>query len=372
MSEQTATPPSPAAVLTTLGLLTAGIVALLAVDTFLARLDQAARRSEAAQLFEQGRRLADGGRHREAIDRFRTALAIDRDNRDYRLHLAREQLAAGAAGAAESTLTRLLREQGTDGEANLALARVLVRRGRLGEATAYYHRAIYGLWPRNPDSARTRARLELIDLLAERDARQELLAELLPLEGVGLVDTAVRRRVAHLFVRAGAASRGAAIFRDLLRRNGRDADSYAGLGEVEFARGNYRAAAADFRAALRLDPENAAVAVQLDLTNQVRSLDPMQRGLGSAERERRSAELLRIAVEASRRCLGERPADSVRAALDSAAVTLDLEAEPMRRDEVLEANLALAERFWLLRAECALPPTVPERALELVLEKMNQ
>ena len=365
-------PPSAKAVLGTLALVVAAIAGLLVVDTFLAALERAARRAEAAQLVGQGHRLVDAGRHREAVDRFRSALAIDRGNHEYRLELARAQLAAGQPWSADSTLVLLLQEDGTDGEANLMLARVLAREGRLQEATAYYHRAIYGLWGRALDANRLRARLELIDVLTRRGARQDLLAELLALEAAGVADTALSRRVAHLLMRAGAPARSAVIFRDLLRRNGRDADSYAGLGEAEFAQGSYRAAAADFRAAVRLQPRNPEIARLLELVTQVRSLDPMQRGLGAAERGRRSAQLLRIAVEAAERCMGTDAPYTVRAAVDSARAALTVEVQPLRRDEAEEANLDLAERLRELRGErCSGPSTMPEQALDLVLAKLS-
>ena len=55
--------------------------------------------------------------------------------------------------------------------------RVLVKEGKVEPAKSYYHRAIYGLWPRGAADDRTTARFELIDLLASTDAKQELLAE---------------------------------------------------------------------------------------------------------------------------------------------------------------------------------------------------
>ena len=372
MADAAATPPSAKAVLGTLALVVAAIAVLFAVDTLLATLDRAARRAEAAQLFSQGRRLAAAGRHPEAVDRFLSALSIDRGNHEYRLDLARAQLAAGRLAAADSTLIRLLQEHGTDGEANLALGRVLAREGRLQEATAYYHRAIYGLWARDPELNRSQARLELIDLLARTGAKQELLAELLPLEGTGIADSGLRRRVGHLFVLAGAPERGAAIFHDLLRRNGRDADSYAGLAEAELAQGSYRAAAADFRAALRLQPRNAETARRLQLVTQVRSLDPMQRGLATAERERRSGEVLQLAIGATERCLGTGVSDTVRAAVDSAKAAFAAEVQPSRRDEALERNLRLAERLRALGGvQCRNAASIPERALDLVLAKLS-
>lgn len=370
MSEPSGAPPATA-VLTTLALVVAAIGALFAVDTFLAALDRAARRAEAAQLFERGRELAAAGRHAEAIDRFRSALAIDRGNRGFRLALAGAQLAAGRLDAADSTLLDLLAEHGTDGPANLALARTLARQGRLPEATAYYHRAIYGLWPEAPESSRAGARLELIELLAQHDQRQELLAELLPLEAAGLADSGLQRRVAHLFVAAGSPGRAVPLFRELLRDGNGDADVHAGLGDAEFTRGNFRAAAGEFRTALRLAPGDTAIARKLDLAVRVRSLDPMQRGLSPPERGRRARELLAAAAASARACLPAAAADSMRAALDSADAAVRAPERSAEMDEQLEANVALAERIWAeRRAACAAPPAADQQAVELVLARL--
>ncbi len=372
MTEAVPAAPSARSVFGTLALVVASIAALLAVDTFLATLERSARRSEAAGLFEEGRRLAAAGHPRDAVERYRSAASIDRANRPYRLELARAQLAAGRLRGADSSLVRLLQEDGTDGEANLMLARVLVREGRKREATAYYHRAIYGIWTGDGEDRRTSARLELIDLLAGLGARRELLAELLPLEGIGVPDSGLRRRLAHLFVQAGAPERAVVIFRELLAGNGRDADSYAGLGEAEFALGRYRPAAADLRAALRLEPADSEIARQLDLVTRVRALDPMLRGLGAGERERRARELLRLALDAAARCPGAGDADSVRTALDSAGAMPD--SEPRTPGgETLETNLELAERIRASqKGHCSTAATVSEQALDLVLAKVAE
>ena len=54
----------------------------------------------------------------------------------------------------------------------------------------------------------------------------------------------------------------ATVFRDLLRRNRRDAAAYDGLGEAEAALGNSRAACTAFRSALRIDPADALAAAR--------------------------------------------------------------------------------------------------------------
>lgn len=364
-------PAAARSILVALVLMIAAIAALFTLDTMLARLDRSARRSEAAQLFEQGRALAAAGRSRQAVDRLRGALAIDRENRDYELALARILLASGRLPEADSTLTKVLRRDATDAEANLILARVLAREGRVAQAVSYYHRAIYGQWGQDTPGNRLRSRLELIDLLARTDAKQELLAELLPLEVSNISDTALRRRLAHLYVLAGSPGRGASIFRGLLQLSSRDADALAGLGDAAFTMGNYRASAAYFRRVVRLEPKNQEGMRRLQLATQVLALDPMQRGLGSAERRKRAAALLQLAVDVTDRCAGAEAPDSVRAAIDSGRVVLASPVPAARGDSAFEAQLDLAERLRDLRKPGCTSETAAERALDLVMTKMG-
>ena len=166
----------------TFGLVFLAIAALFVVDTFLAKTERAESLVEAARLFEQGRVLMQRGENAEAIERIKDAISIERGNRDYLRTLAQAQFAAGKTADAESTLTELLQSDSTDGLASLIMARVLVKEERFAEAISYFHRAIYGRWNEDAAENRLRARFELIDLLAQRDSKEELLAELLPIQ----------------------------------------------------------------------------------------------------------------------------------------------------------------------------------------------
>jgi thioredoxin-like negative regulator of GroEL len=64
-----------------------------------------------------------------------------------------------------------------DAAVNLALARVAARRGSVEDATRYYHNAMYGVWPSEPDANRNRARVELIKFLLEKNARAQADSE---------------------------------------------------------------------------------------------------------------------------------------------------------------------------------------------------
>lgn len=350
-------------VLRTFALVFAAMAALFAVDTFLAKTQDAARRSEARRLFQDGRRLEAQGRLAEAIAAFRTAVSNTRGDQEYQLALAQALLAAGRVPEAEASLTELLERDSTGGAANLTMARLLVREGRIPEAISYYHRAIYGQWKEDEAGNRVRARFELVDLLARQDAKTDLLAELLPLQDEAPSDAATHMRIGRLFLAAGAPNRAAEVFRSILRRQPEDADAYAGFGEAEFALGKYGTAQVDFAVASRLRPDDARISAQLELCVQVLALDPMRRGIGPAEQRQRSRKLVELALEEARRCAGATPPQPLAELMEKA--------RKPRAD--IDANLDLAERLWQARhAECGAATSPADQALALVMAKLAQ
>lgn len=251
-----ATEPTPTAnaggFVATFAVMAAAIAGLLVFDLFLARIERREATAHAANEYADGVSLLARHKISEAADRFSAAVSIDRSNTTYALGLAEAELEGGQTADAESTLHDLLERAGNDGAVNLVMARTLLRSGRSEEAKAYYHRAIYGRWGPDSTARRREARFELIDLLAQRGSRPELLAELLPLEDTPPDSVALRERVANLFISAGSPGRAATSFRQLLRQDPRNAEAYAGVGDAEMALGNFRAARADFTEALRL------------------------------------------------------------------------------------------------------------------------
>ena len=353
--------------LVTFALIFAAMAGLFVVDTFLAGVQQRAGRAEAAARFREGKTLLAKGDAKAAAERFKAAIAIDRENRDYELALADASRAAGRPDAAVAALKPLLERDATDGAGNLSMARSLLALHRPEEAISYYHRAIYGHWPGDPIVARRTVRIELVELLAKRGARQELL----PMEDGGPSDTALERRRAHLFVAAGSPSRAAAIFRGLVHRDRSDADALAGLGDAEAAQGNYRSAQANLAAAARLRPGDSAIEEQLAQVNRVRDLDPTQRGLAPAERQRRSIILLGGALLAADHCPAIAADTAARPVLDSARSEL---AHPPRIGAELAAEHLLdrAEQVWSLREGCLEAGAAEERAVALVLNKLAE
>jgi tetratricopeptide (TPR) repeat protein len=137
----------------------------------------------------------------------------------------------------------------------------------------------------------------------------------------------------------GSPGQSADVFRGLVRENSRDAEAYSGLGAAEFAADRYVAAREAFRSALHWNPSDEATQRELALCERVLELDPAVRGLGPAERYRRSAALLGSVLGTVEQCLPKASADTARQALAR---------HPARGSfgDAADADLSLAEELW--------------------------
>jgi len=358
--------------LATFGMVFLAIAVLFAVDTFLARTDRMESEVEAQRLFAQGQEFMRQSTYKPAIDRINDALAIERGNRVYLLALAQAQLANGQSSDAETTLREILNSDSTDGLANLVMGRALVKEQRFPEATSYFHRAIYGHWKVDAQGNRRRARLELIDLLAQQNSKEELLSELLPMQAQNQTpqDLNTRMHLAELFQVAGSPARAADIFRNIIHEAPANAAAYKGLGEAEFSEGDYRAAQRDFQAFLRASPNDAAGLHWLDLCNQLLELDPTVRGLGAPERYRRSAALVELAQKNFSLCVNQNASPEAQALLAKAATALKVHVNAMRESEVSDADLDLAVQLWQARKKECRMPAPPDSALSLIMARL--
>ena len=355
----------------TFAVVLAVIVALFLFDTALARVDIRGRKSYAAREFRTGEQLLAQAKTEQAIEHLRSASMLDDDNSAYATALAQAILADGRPRDAEQLLVPLLERNPTDGAANLAMARVLAQEERTEEAKSYYHRAIYGLWPGGAHENRTEARFELIDLLARTNARQELLAELLPIQDDSANTPAQRMKIAHLFVVAGSPSRAVAIFRELLRRNKPDADAYVGLAEAALSLGDFATARADLVAAQKLTPDDSTkYQGRIALADSVIALDPTQLGLSQPEQYRRARNLVQMTLKSARSCLAAQ-APQVGVALDSASAFLVSPAPSDGRASSIQQALSVAQSLWgLQRTRCAAAP--PDGVLALIQNRIAQ
>ena len=349
------------------------IAALLTVDAFLAKMEQAESHAEAARLFDQAKVLMEHGGNDEAIERIRDAIVIERDNRDYQRTLAQAQFAAGKTADAESTLTDLLRTDSSDGLAKPdAGPRPRKKRAGIVEAVSYFHRAVYGQWSQDAAGNRLRARFELIDLLAQHNSKEELLAELLSVQAEAPGDLKTKTRIGQLFLLAGSPARAADVFQGILHDTPNNADAYLGLGEADFARGSYRAAQREFQAALRLAPGSQGALQRLALCNELLMLDPTVRGLGRTERFRRSIKVVGLTLDETSQCVGPDPSPQTQELFDTAAKVMKARVSAARQADVSESNLDLAERLWQVRQkECKSPPAA-DTPLALVQARLAQ
>ena len=356
----------------TFGIVLLCMAALWVADVFLANVERTETQAQAVRLFAEGRALRQRGKNAQAIERIEDALAIDRTNRSYQLSLADAQFAAGENSAAQTTLTDLLDSDPTDGYACLLMARIAANEGQFDSAVSYFHRAIYGHWKDNGSESRQHARFELIDYLAGHNSREELLAELLPVEEHEPRDLQSRLRLGQLFLLAGSPSHAADVFHGILREEPATAEAHAGLGEADFARADYRGAQRNFAEALRLEPNDQNTRRHLDVCNEFLQLDPTRRGLDQQERYRRSLKLLELTSAEAAKCVSPHQPPEVQALLDKASSAQKAHVRGAQLGESAEENLDLAEQLWQLRKRECKTSAPTDTPLALVLARLSQ
>ena len=336
------------------------MVALYGIDKFLADQEQAELEQEARNHYLAAQQLLHSGKAHQAVIDFARAHSLRRSNREYQLALATAQLADHQLSAAHDTLDEILDEDSNDGRANLLMARTLAAEGKFKDADSYYHRAIYGEWPANASAEVRKVRLELANMLAEHGNNQELLSELLLLHTATDADPATQKQIAGLLLKAGSPQQAAEVYRQLIRANPDDVDAHLGLARSEILAGDYHAAENTIIAALHLQPYNERIQSQLRLVARLASLDPTSRRLRTAEKYRRSVQILQLVQEELSACL-QKNAPPAKPANITSPVT----------NEDAEARLDEAENLWKQRAEsCKIPPATDD-PLPLLMKKLS-
>jgi tetratricopeptide (TPR) repeat protein len=330
------------------------ILGFWAVDLFLARTETRETEAEARHYHDSGVALLKAGKADEAVDPLNHAHVLDRDNQDYEMDLAEALLASDKLPEAGSMLSDLLERSPNDGQANLLEARLMLRHKNFREAEAYYHRAIFGIWPGDDEQHRIDVRLELAGVLAGRGDQQALLSELLDFGPQAMENPAVEKKVARWYMQAGSPERAAAVYKSLMKQEPGDKSNAAGYGETELVLGNYRAAEGAFARA----GEDARAWV----AREVAELDPTVRTLSSAEKFRRSQRVLQMTRDTLAQCHGD--PKLVTAADD----LLNKKPRGQVTNELAEDRLSLAQDLW-----DALPPACqPDEVLRLVMNKVEQ
>ncbi|HEY7307468.1 MAG TPA: tetratricopeptide repeat protein [Bryobacteraceae bacterium] len=374
--QSTATPPAVPPKLALIALIALVIAGLAALDRFLANAQDAEVRRLAEQSYLDGRRLRQEGKIVEAIEALRKAHALERRNTEHELELIDALIATRKADQAQFLVRDVLEREPNNGRANLLAAHLMIANGKAADAEFYYHRAVYGEWRGDAAASRVSVRMELADFLARRNKQQELLAELLPLQAEVSKNPAAELHLARLFLAAGSPSRAANEFRTIINQNATNATAYAGLGEAELSRGEYRLAHEAFLAAAAHKPDDPSIRRQLELSSMLIAVDPTPRKLTSTEKYRRSLQILNSARSGLERCAAKGPAlkyDRVRELLTSANRVSSNKPRRGVTNEIAEEALSLAEEIWQTRIKiCGEPVPADEQALRLVMQKLSQ
>jgi len=352
------------------------IAGLATLDRFLATAQDVEVQRLAQGSYLDGLRFRRTGNIPEAVDALRKAHALNRRNTEYELELVDALIADGELDQAELLINDVLEREPNDGRANLLGARLMIAERKPTEAESYYHRAIYGEWPDDAAAHRVSVRMELVDFLAARGKREELLPELLPLqEGAGK-DPVTERHLARLFLIVGSASRAADDYRAIIKQDPKDAAAYAGLGSAELQLGDYRGAHHAFLTASNYKPGDASIRQQLELSSTLAALDPTSRQLTSMEKYRRSLRILDLVRLDLEGCIASHPAqasDETRQALAAADEALTSKPQTEVTNEIAENVLKLAEQAWEARVNVCGTATSPDKeSLRLIVEKIAQ
>ncbi|MGB7720330.1 MAG: chloride channel protein, partial [Bryobacteraceae bacterium] len=356
-------------------LIAATLGALLLVG-FLNYYYRSERTARADRYFKAGNDLVLHDRNQEAVEQFRNALSVSRDNQDYRLALGLTLVTTGRLEEASVYLEEVLRRDPTNGRANLGLARIAARQERTADAVTCYHRAIYGVWPSDQAANQMQVRFELAAFLEKTGSKTQATAELLAILDRVPNDTAARKRVGRLLLDYGSPAQSADVFRGLVRANNRDAEAYSGLGAAEFAEERYVSAREAFHSALRWNPSDVTSQRELALCDRILELDPAVRGLDAPERYRRSAALLAAILGAVEQCLpkvGQRAeAQPLRTWADTARQLLAR--HPARRsyDTAAESDLSLAKELWAASQELCGAASGLDPATDRVLAALSR
>lgn len=363
-------------ILVSVALISVVIAALSAIDLYLAKTERMELQNEANQSYTDGNRLLQQGRTTQALELLRKAHALARQNPDYELELIHALMAAGKLSEAEPLMDDILQREPNDSRANLVAARLRAKEHRLADAEAYYHRAIYGEWPSDAVARRISVRMELIDFLVANGNTRELLAELLPLQEEAGNNPEIEKRLAHLFLIAGAPSRAADVYHSLIQQNPRDADAYAGLGKAELEQGRYRAAKAAFITASMYKPADVSIRQRMQLANAMTLLDPTPRQLSSTEKYHRSLRILDLSRATLEQCMTRgvnASSNETQQLLGEAQRALSKKASGPVTNELAEGTLGLAERIWETRIKaCGASTSAEEEQLRLIMERLSQ
>jgi tetratricopeptide (TPR) repeat protein len=221
-----------------------------------------------------------------AVTEFRSALLYSRDSYAYQLNLAESLIGLKRTGEAYAYFINLWDREPENGLVNLELARIAAQKSETEPALRYYHNAIYATWPGDEQVQRRETRLELIGYLLNINAKAHAQAELIALAANLEDDPSQQARVGDLFVQTQDYEHALAEYRLSLKAQPHDPAALAGAGLAAFQLGRYNIAERYLQAAMSANPNDAQSAARLKAAALIMQMDPFQRQISVAQRDR--------------------------------------------------------------------------------------
>jgi len=339
--------------------------------TALSRVYHNHQNALAVSSYTQGVADLNAGRFAAAVGEFRSALRYSPDNFEYELSLAEALLGLRRTDEAREYLNALRERQPDHARVNLLLARIAAGNGKTDEALRFYHNAIYAAWPIDQEARRRDTRFELIEYLLTVNSKVQAQSELIALAASLNDQPDQQTRLGQLLLRAQDDERALAAFRISMNSPSHNFADTVGAGTAAFNLGRYPLAQRYLQAAVLSDPQDTRSATLLRLTQLVLQMDPFQRRLSSAQRDKVVIQAFHIAGERLTSCSASHNAPS--ASAFQALVDKWTKMKPEISERHLQRDPALAENamelvFNIERQTtnwCA-APTEPDMALLLI------
>jgi tetratricopeptide (TPR) repeat protein len=300
-----------------LALLSALAVIFFVAVTALSHIYQAQQESLGNRWFLRGAADLKQGHFESAVTEFRAALLYSRDSYTYQLNLAEGLVGLKRTAEAYAYFINLWEREPENGLVNLELARIAAQKGETEQALRYYHNAIYATWPGDQQLQRRDTRVELIQYLLNINAKAQAQAELIALAANLEDDPSQQMRVGDLFLQAQDYEHGLAEYRLSLRAEPHDPTALAAAGLSAFQLGRYSLAERYLQGAVSANPNDAQSAARLRTATLVMQLDPFQRQISVAQRDRIVLEAFAVAGQRLESCSTAR--DSKRATASAAS-----------------------------------------------------
>lgn len=269
-----------------LALLSALAVVFFLAVTALSRIYEAQQESLGNRWFLRGAADLKQGHFDSAVTDFRAALLYSRDSYAYQLNLAEALIGLKRTGEAYAYFINLWEREPENGLVNLELARIAAQKGETEQALRYYHNAVYAIWPGDQQVQRRDTRVELIEYLLNINAKAQAQAELIALAANLEDDPSQQARVGDLFLQAQDYEHALGEYRLSLKTQPHDPAALAGAGFAAFQLGRYSLAERSLQGAVSANPNDAQSAARLRTATLVMQLDPFQRQISAAQRDR--------------------------------------------------------------------------------------